>query len=193
MKNFNRDNRSGGSSNRRYGDKDSGRPQMHQAICSECGKECEVPFRPTGDRPIFCNNCFPKHDNKNSMRFGRKSYGKSNFDDKQMYQAICAKCGNKCEVPFQPTSGKPVYCNQCFDKSGKAGGKGQDQFKQQFEILNTKLDKILKALIPVDSIKPSQEAKTIKTIKAKREIKKNNASKVLVKTVIKKVKTKKKK
>lgn len=34
------------------------RPMMHKAVCSDCGKTCEVPFRPTGDKPVFCNNCF---------------------------------------------------------------------------------------------------------------------------------------
>lgn len=31
---------------------------MHQAVCSECGNACEVPFRPTGEKPVYCNNCF---------------------------------------------------------------------------------------------------------------------------------------
>ncbi len=33
-----------------------------QAICSECKKECEVPFRPTGDRPVYCKDCFSKRE-----------------------------------------------------------------------------------------------------------------------------------
>jgi CxxC-x17-CxxC domain-containing protein len=31
---------------------------MHNAICSNCGKECEVPFKPTGAKPVFCRECF---------------------------------------------------------------------------------------------------------------------------------------
>jgi CxxC-x17-CxxC domain-containing protein len=31
-----------------------------------------------------------------------------------MYAATCSNCGQETEVPFQPTSGKPVYCNTCF-------------------------------------------------------------------------------
>lgn len=31
---------------------------MHKAVCSECGKSCEVPFRPSGDKPVYCNDCF---------------------------------------------------------------------------------------------------------------------------------------
>ncbi|MBU1499341.1 hypothetical protein KKE48_00525 [Patescibacteria group bacterium] len=55
MNNFNRGKRPGG---RR--DFDGARPTMHQAVCDKCGASCEVPFRPSGDKPIFCNNCFDR-------------------------------------------------------------------------------------------------------------------------------------
>lgn len=32
--------------------------QMFKATCAKCGKECEVPFEPKGDRPVYCNDCF---------------------------------------------------------------------------------------------------------------------------------------
>ena len=41
-----------------FAGRDSERSQMHQATCSECGKSCEVPFRPTGDKPVYCSDCF---------------------------------------------------------------------------------------------------------------------------------------
>ena len=34
--------------------------EMHKATCAECGKECEVPFKPRGDRPVYCKECFLK-------------------------------------------------------------------------------------------------------------------------------------
>ncbi len=34
--------------------------QMHKAICADCNKECEVPFKPSGDRPVYCRDCFSK-------------------------------------------------------------------------------------------------------------------------------------
>ena len=38
-----------------------GRPrEMFKAVCAECKKECEVPFRPSGDRPVYCKECFSK-------------------------------------------------------------------------------------------------------------------------------------
>jgi CxxC-x17-CxxC domain-containing protein len=42
---------------------------------------------------------------------------KFNGEEKTMFRATCSKCGNNCEVPFKPISGKPVLCNDCF-KSG---------------------------------------------------------------------------
>jgi len=33
---------------------------LHKAICADCNKECEVPFRPSGDRPVYCKECFGK-------------------------------------------------------------------------------------------------------------------------------------
>ncbi|QYZ78148.1 DNA-directed RNA polymerase [Methanofollis formosanus] len=43
------------------GRRDFGPREMHKTVCSDCGKECEVPFKPTEGRPVYCNDCFPKH------------------------------------------------------------------------------------------------------------------------------------
>ena len=64
MRNFNQNNRGGNKGDFRQRDF-SGRGmdrQMYKTTCSACGNECEVPFQPTGDRPVFCNNCFEKKD-----------------------------------------------------------------------------------------------------------------------------------
>ena len=34
--------------------------EMHKATCTECGQECEVPFKPTEGKPVFCRDCFMK-------------------------------------------------------------------------------------------------------------------------------------
>jgi CxxC-x17-CxxC domain-containing protein len=36
------------------------RPQreMHPATCASCGTQTQVPFRPSGDRPVYCSDCF---------------------------------------------------------------------------------------------------------------------------------------
>jgi CxxC-x17-CxxC domain-containing protein len=35
--------------------------EMHKIKCSECGKDAEVPFKPTEGRPVYCRDCFMKH------------------------------------------------------------------------------------------------------------------------------------
>lgn len=50
-------------SNNRTGNNRSQR-EMHTVICSECGKETEVPFRPSGDRPVYCRECFSQNNRR---------------------------------------------------------------------------------------------------------------------------------
>ena len=40
------------------------RPRMYEAICDNCGKKFELPFKPTGERNVYCNDCF-KGDGNN--------------------------------------------------------------------------------------------------------------------------------
>ena len=37
-----------------------GARQMYPVVCAECGNNTEVPFQPTGTRPVYCNDCFQK-------------------------------------------------------------------------------------------------------------------------------------
>jgi len=84
MRNFKSDNRSRGrndSPRKNFGGGDSRKFSLHDAVCDKCGKNCQVPFRPSGDRPIFCSECFERKDgggdrnrfNRNDSRGGRNS------------------------------------------------------------------------------------------------------------------------
>ena len=118
--------------------------EMHDATCGDCGKECQVPFEPRNDKPVYCNDCFQDHkparDDRGGGRFGRGGGGRygGNRDGgrgaggygrnsrgggggygrdrppREMHKATCGDCGNECEVPFKPSGEKPVYCNDCF-------------------------------------------------------------------------------
>lgn len=35
-----------------------GPQEKHKAICSKCKKECEVPFKPTEGKPVYCRECY---------------------------------------------------------------------------------------------------------------------------------------
>lgn len=198
MGNFKRDNKFGGrGGNRKFNDRNSRKPEMHRAICSECGKNCEVPFKPTGDKPVLCSDCFrnsggsePRRSGGRDSRSGGRDSRRFNSGDKRMHEAICDKCGNKCEIPFKPTSGKPVFCSQCFDKRDKTGGSDQDS--KQFEIINDKLDKILKALSPTVLAEVDEKKKSVKKMKVVKP-KKESKSKVKKVASPKKAKAKKKK
>ncbi|MCL5411228.1 MAG: zinc-ribbon domain containing protein [Patescibacteria group bacterium] len=32
--------------------------QTFPAVCAQCGQETQVPFQPTGERPVYCRDCF---------------------------------------------------------------------------------------------------------------------------------------
>lgn len=34
--------------------------------------------------------------------------------ERRMYPVVCSACGVETEVPFNPTSDRPVYCRSCF-------------------------------------------------------------------------------
>lgn len=39
----------------------SGARQSYEAVCAECGTTTTVPFKPRGDRPVYCRACFTAH------------------------------------------------------------------------------------------------------------------------------------
>ncbi len=52
--------------NSRGGYSRDSRPQreMHAATCAACGIETQVPFRPSGDRPVYCRDCFSSNNSR---------------------------------------------------------------------------------------------------------------------------------
>ena len=58
-----------------------------------------------GDRPDFKKKPWDSR--------GGKSFTN---DDREMFSATCSGCGKSCQVPFMPSSGKPVFCDECFSK-----------------------------------------------------------------------------
>ena len=58
--------------------------------------------------------------------YGSGGYSSGGYDrqERPMYSATCADCGNEARVPFQPRGDKPVYCSDCFSKQRSSGGYG---------------------------------------------------------------------
>src|SRR4030088_2722751 len=49
--------------------------EMFTATCSSCGQEAQVPFQPSGDKPVYCSTCFEQRRGNNSNRPGGNRYG----------------------------------------------------------------------------------------------------------------------
>ena len=197
MGNFKRDGkRPGGGFSRKFtdnsfGDRDGGRPAMHSATCSECGVNCELPFRPSGDRPVFCSDCFGKQkggNNDRPNRFSNDRHERPSFGDKPRYDAVCDKCGASCQLPFRPREGKPVFCRNCFGKSDNSARDNRDNgnVAEQIKMLNSKIDKLIRILSPNAPIEKIEKPKVKKEVVVEKVIKEK-------KVKAKKVSTKNKK
>ncbi len=209
MGNFNRGDRFSGAN--RNSDFNRGgrsdRPSMHRAVCADCGKDCEVPFKPTGDKPVYCSNCFSNKDTS-SGRSERKFTVRESFGDKKMFKAVCSKCHKDCEVPFRPTTDKPIFCSECFGRGEGRENENKkvslDQYKKEFEALNNKLDNILSILASKTPVKEKiekvvkeevkEEVKEVELVKEVKKVapKKISKSKVAIKKAAPKKTVKKK-
>ena len=107
----------------------------------------------------MCSSDLDRHGGGNrsgGFSGGNRSGGfNRNSRPREMHDVICDKCKAQCQVPFKPSTDKPVLCRDCFSKNDRSdrggsrnnhsvpqGGVSQEQFNQ----LNTKLDKIINIL-----------------------------------------------
>lgn len=142
---FNRDNRSGGGFNR---NRDR---EMFRTTCSNCGKDCEVPFKPNGSKPVFCSDCFEKNGGEN-RRSNDRDYAPRRDDRRPNFNE-----------------------NRNFDRPQNDRGQNQND---QFASLNAKLDRIITLLTPKPEYKPevmpetqSEEAPVEKKVRAPKKSK----------------------
>lgn len=199
MGNFNREDKGGFRSGGRNGEREGGRSgggfqkrsfgsdrgnkeqMMHQAVCSECNKTCEVPFRPTSGKPVYCKDCFGNKGNRNEGGRNESGYPKREYD----------------RVPA-----KVHYENKGSD----------DGVKRQLTEVNMKLDRLIKAIetltgtgtkfVPAEAPK-KEEKKSVDVVGLKKildkatekeEVKSKPAgkkTKIVTKKAVKQVKKKK--
>jgi CxxC-x17-CxxC domain-containing protein len=145
---------------------DRGPVTMHKAVCDECQKSCEVPFRPSGDKPIYCNDCFASK-REDSPRPPRKDFG-----DRGPRREFDSKPDNRPSFGSRPAQA-PV----------------SDDIKRQLGEMNMKLDRLVGLLEKNNLTK--QEVKSTPTLKE--VIKKAVVVKSPAKKEVKKVIGKKKK
>lgn len=116
-----------------------GNREMFDAVCAKCKKACKVPFKPTTGRSVSCSDCFKPRDRDDRRgsfggrndrdrgfkpRNSNQRFARTNSGERELFDAVCSKCNNKCKVPFKPTSGKPVSCSNCFVKRDSGSSRG---------------------------------------------------------------------
>ena len=151
MGDYNRNDRSsGGRGDSKYGGRGRGGPpaggfgggrdfdrQMYSATCANCGNECKVPFKPTGERPVYCSNCFEKmRGGDDDRQSERRDFGRPNFDDR-----------------------RPRF--QDRDDRRNPAVQNNGQITELLNSLHIKMDKILNALEP-KTVKPTATKKKAK-------------------------------
>jgi CxxC-x17-CxxC domain-containing protein len=93
--------------------------------CADCGQEFAFT---ASEQQFYSDRGFTEPRRCSSCRASRKaargdsgggggySSGGGGYDrgPREMFSATCSSCGREAQVPFRPTSGKPVYCSDCF-------------------------------------------------------------------------------
>lgn len=102
------------------GDRKSAGSEMFSAVCSECRKSCEVPFRPSGDKPVFCRDCFGNKDKGASRDFRGSERASSDFRK----------------------DSRPAYREETRAPRPEHGG-GNEEMKRRIESIESKINRIL--------------------------------------------------
>lgn len=81
-------------------------------VCRDCGNEFTFTV---GEQEFFARMGFQNEPVRcKECRVSRRRQRDGERVERRMYPVICAECGCEAEVPFKPTSDRPVYCRDCF-------------------------------------------------------------------------------
>jgi CxxC-x17-CxxC domain-containing protein len=95
--------------------------------CVDCGSqfvysaEDQAYYAQKGfvSEPKRCPSC---RASRRAARTGATGVGESSGGRREYFAAVCSRCGNQAQVPFQPHMDRPVYCSDCFRIVHAAGG-----------------------------------------------------------------------
>ncbi len=160
------------------GDRDK---PLYKAVCSECGKSCEVPFRPSGDKPVFCSDCF------NKMRDPSDSRGGKSFDNRAPKRDF-----NDRHAPRQESRqeySRPVDSRAPY----KPAPVSNDDTKRALSEISMKLDRLISSMEKMAQPVSTSKSAPVVTPVSKPEVKKVPVVKAAPKKVAKKKVVSKKK
>lgn len=92
-----------------------------QIDCADCGvsftfsAEDQEFFAQKGySEPRRCPACRAARKANSSRGGGGGRGGSRGGFDRPQYKVTCSACGAETTVPFEPKSGRPVYCSDCY-------------------------------------------------------------------------------
>ncbi len=102
--------------------------ENYTIVCSHCGKEDTVPFKPYEGSVVLCRECM---NNPNVARVGGKIY----------HTIICSVCGKENKVPFKPDPGSRVLCRECHAAEREEKQRSREYFAKHHPsvVHNTKV------------------------------------------------------
>jgi CxxC-x17-CxxC domain-containing protein len=144
------------------GDRDK---PLYKAVCSECGKSCEVPFRPSGDKPVFCSDCFNKKRDPSDTRGGKRD-----FNDRHAPRQDSRQEYSRPADPRAPYKPAPV---------------NNDDTKRALSEISMKLDRLISAMEKMaQPMSAPKSAPVVVPVSKKVEIKKSPVVKTTPKKVV---------
>ncbi|HIE12072.1 MAG TPA: zinc-binding protein [Desulfotomaculum sp.] len=91
--------------------------QDKSLTCRDCG---EIFVFSAGEQEFYAAKGFENEPVRcPACRAARKRNSSSGRRPREMFQAVCASCGNVADVPFRPSSDRPVYCKDCFQSKSR--------------------------------------------------------------------------
>jgi CxxC-x17-CxxC domain-containing protein len=80
------------------------RRALYQAVCADCQNHCEVPFKPSGSRPIYCKACFA---NRKRDRDSHKTNSERHQEQSLLQQVAGAgRAGSMAVAEFKDISSR---------------------------------------------------------------------------------------
>jgi CxxC-x17-CxxC domain-containing protein len=157
----------------------------HKAICSECNKGCDVPFKPSNDKPVYCRDCFSAKRDKETKEYRASS----SFETSKKFS-------------HERLDASPKVIRQEYSHA-QTSAPSSDETKKQLADISSKLDKLMSAFEKMADTKSHVVAPLLKTVQSvssivkvapsakKVAVKKTEVKKVAVSVPVKKVEVKK--
>ncbi len=118
------------------GGNSGGEKELFSATCSACHKNCDVPFRPNGEKPVFCSACF----NKKNSDGPREQRG----GDRNEYREQRSDRRDSSEYSRPAREQRPVH----NDAPRAPQMNGLEDLKRQLTTIEARLNRILDLINP---------------------------------------------